>query len=386
VHRISEAPSETELARAIAARGAGADTAALLGVAGVEGEVAERLEARLDAAERAEAASRAPGPLSNPAVIAALGEVPAYGGTTLEGFDVCSYRWFVSHELSPQPLDPTPDPLLQGGVVHRVLDSLYRERPGGDPLPRPGSLAAWIGRSRELVAEAAVARKMGDHPSERAMLRRIEGLLARFLGEEARRDAVGFEPWLLEAGFSDAEETERPALAVDGWRLHGAIDRVDKAPDGRALVLDYKLSASVTPREKLEEQAKLQLQLYLIAVAELWEAEAIGGIYHPLRGTTVRRPRGAVLEEEGAELIAAYGISRTDTVDPHGFEELLADARRRASEIVARMREGRIDRDPGPGPGMRGHGICPRFCDFAPICRRDRAPVEATDEDEEDER
>jgi RecB family exonuclease len=227
---------------------------------------------------------------------------------------------------------------------------------------------------------------MGDHPSELAMLRRIEGLLARFLGEEARRDAVGFEPWLLEAGFSDAEETERPALAVDGWRLHGAIDRVDRAPDGRALVLDYKLSASVTPREKLEEQAKLQLQLYLIAVAELWEAEAIGGIYHPLRGTTARRPRGAVLEEEAAELIAAYGISRTDTVDPHGFEELLADARRRASEIVVRMREGRIDRDPGPGPGMRGHGICPRFCDFAPICRRDRAPVEATDEDEEDER
>ena len=51
------------------------------------------------------------------------------------------------------------------------------------------------------------------------------------------------------------------------------------------------------------------------------------------------------------------------------------------------MRAGRIDRDPGPGPGMRGHGICPRFCDFAPICRRDRAPVEpADDEDEEEER
>ena len=84
--------------------------------------------------------------------------------------------------------------------------------------------------------------------------------------------------------------------------------------------------------------------------------------------------------------MASYGISRTDTVDPQEFEELLADARRRASEIVARMREGRIDRDPGPGAGMRGHGICPRFCDFAPICRRDRAPVEAADEDEEDER
>ena len=114
-------------------------------------------------------------------MIEALGEVPAYGGTTLEGFDVCSYRWFVSHELSPQPLDPVPDPLLQGGIVHAVLDALYGERVGGDPLPRPGSLDAWIGRSRELVAETAAERGMGEHPAERAMLRRIEGWLARFL-------------------------------------------------------------------------------------------------------------------------------------------------------------------------------------------------------------
>jgi len=385
VHRIADAPSETELARAIAARGTGTDTASLLGSAGAEGEIAERIEARLVAATRAEAASRAPGPLSNPAVIEALGEVPAYGGTTIEGFDVCSYRWFVSHELAPQPLDPTPDPLLQGGIVHAVLYALYRERPDGDPLPRPGSLDAWIERGHELVAETAAARRMGEHPAERAMLRRIEGLLARFLGEEAQREAAGFEPWLLEAGFSDAEETGRPALEVDGWRLHGAIDRVDRAPDGRALVLDYKLSGSVTAREKLEEEAKLQLQLYLIAVAELWEAEAVGGIYHPLRGTSTRRPRGAVFGDEAPELVASYGISRTDVVDREGFEELLADARQRAGEIVARMREGRIDRDPGPRAGLRGHGICPRFCDFAPICRRDRAPVEPVDDEEDEE-
>ena len=387
VHRIADAPSETELARAVAAAGPDADTAALLEVAGAEGEIAERIGDRLDAASRAEAAGRAPGPLSNPAVLEALGQVPAYGGTTLEGFDVCSYRWFVSHELSPQMLDPVPDPLLQGGIVHAVLDTLYGERPGGDPLPRPGSLDAWIGRSRELVAETAAERGMGEHPAERAMLRRIEGWLARFLGDEARRDDAGFEPWLLEAGFSDAEESERPALSIDGWRLHGAIDRVDRSADGRALVLDYKLSSSVTARKKLEEEAKLQLQLYLIAVSDLWGAEAVGGIYHPLRGTSTRQPRGALLKEEAADLVASYGISRTDAVDRDEFEQLLADARRRAGEIVARMRAGRIDRDPGPGPGMRGHGICPRFCDFAPICRRDRAPVEpADDEDEERER
>lgn len=386
VHRVADAPSETELARAIAARGPNADAGRLLEVAGAEGETAERIGARLATARVSDAATRAPGPLSNPAVIAALGGVEAYGGTTLEGFDVCSYRWFVSHELSPQPLDPLPDPLVQGGIVHAALHSLYEERPGGGALPRPDSLGAWIARSRELVREIATTRGIGAHPAERAMLARVEGLLARFLAEEARRETGGFEPWLLEEGFSESEEIEQPALEIDGWRLHGAIDRVDLAPDGRALVIDYKLSSKVSPREKLEEEAKLQLQLYLIAVAELWGVDAVGGLYHPLRGTSERRPRGLVREDAAAADLGGYRLSRTDKVSEEELEELLADARRRASEIVARMRGGKIDRDPGPRPGLRDHGICPPFCDFAPICRRDRAPVEPTTDEEEDER
>jgi RecB family exonuclease len=337
-------------------------------------------EAELDRARRAEAASRAPGPLSNPAVLDALAAVPAYGGTTLEGFDVCSYRWFVSHELDPRPLDPALDPLVQGGLMHTVLDRLFGERPGGDPLPRPGSLDAWIARARELVAEVPGERGLGAHPAERAIARRVEGLLARFLAEEARRETGGFEPWLLEAGFGEDESSERPVLEVDGWGLHGAIDRVDRDAAGRALVLDYKLSRVVTPREKFEEQAKLQLQLYLIAVAEHWGADAVGGLYHPLRGTSSRRPRGAVREDAAAGL-ASYRLYEKDVVDREEFELMLADARRRAGEIVGRMRRGEIRRDPGPRAGLRGHDVCPVFCDFAPICRRDRAP--AIDEDEE---
>jgi ATP-dependent helicase/DNAse subunit B len=377
VHPPCEAPSENELARSIAARGPAADAVAML-ASSVAADVGERIVRRLSSAQTAEAASRAPGPLTNSAVLDALGAVPVYGGTTLEGFDVCSYRWFVSHELDPQPLDPAPDPLVQGGLMHTVLDRLYRERPGGDPLPRPGSLGVWIERARRLVGELAAERGLGAHPAERAIARRVEGLLVRFLTDETARDAGGFEPWLLEASFGEYEEAERPALEIDGWGLHGAIDRVDRDPAGRAVVLDYKLSRMVTPREKFEEQAKLQLQLYLIAVAEQWGAEAVAGLYHPLRGTSTRRPRGAV-REDAAEQLASYGLYDKDLVDREGFEQMLADARRRAGEIVARMRRGDIRRDPGPRQGLRGHDICPAFCDFAPICRRDRAPAELED-------
>ncbi len=382
---VGDAPSETELARAIAVHGPAADVDGMLAVAAAAGDAGEGVRTRLHTAHLAEAATRAPGPLSNPAVLDALGDVHAYGGTTLEGFDLCSYRWFVSHELSPQPLDPVPDPLVQGGIVHAVLHSLYSERPGGEPLPRPDSVDAWIERSSELVDEIAARRGLGTHPADRAAVARVEGLLARFLREEAGRQTGGFVPWLLEEEFSESEEAEQPVLELDGWRLHGAIDRVDRVADGRTLVIDYKLASRVPAREKLEEEAKLQLQLYTLAVAELWDAEVVGGIYHPLRGTSERRPRGFVREEDAADL-AGYGLARTDKLSREDFEELLAETRRRAGEIVARMRTGRIDRDPGPRPGLRNHGVCPPFCDFAPICRRDRAPVEPSAEEEEDER
>jgi ATP-dependent helicase/DNAse subunit B len=374
VHPVGEAPSEDELARTIAVHGRNADLDAIGEAAGASGELAERLGTRLGAARSAEAAARAPGPLVNPAALESLAAVGAYGGTTLEEFDLCSYRWFAGHELNPQPLDPAPDPLVQGGVMHAALERLYRERPGGDPLPRPASLPLWIARGRELVTEICAERELGDHPAERAIVRRVERLLDRFLAEESRRETGGFEPWLLEATFGEHEDSDRPVLDLGGWGLHGAIDRVDRAPDGSALVLDYKLSGSVTPREKFEEKAKLQLQLYLLAVAEHWGASPIGGLYHPLRGTSVRRPRGAVLDQVAPDL-ASYRLYDKDLVDEEGLEELLEQARLRAGEIVRRMRSGEIRRDPGPRPGLRGHDICPTFCQFAPICRRDRAPV-----------
>jgi len=381
---LAEAPSEDELARALAAHGPTADALALLAQAGVEGELAERLAVRVTDARRAEAASRAPGPLTNPAALDSLGAVAAYGGTTLEEFDVCSYRWFAGHELDPQLLDPAPDPLVQGGLMHAALDRLYRERPGDDPLPRPGSLPAWTERGRELVAEIVAERELGDHPAERAIVRRVERLLERFLAEEAERETGGFEPWLLEASFGEHPDAERPVLELDGWGLHGAVDRVDRSSDGRAVVIDYKLAAQVTPREKFEERAKLQLPLYLLAVAEHWGAEPASALYHPLRGTSSRRPRG-VVSAEVAEDLAGYGLYRGDVVEPEGLEELLADSRRRAGEIVSRMRSGEIRRDPGPRPGLRGHDVCPSYCTFAPICRRDRAPAYQDDE-EGDER
>jgi RecB family exonuclease len=313
-------------------------------------------------------------------VIEGLASVAAYGGTTLEGFDLCSYRWFTDHELAPTPLDPLPEAIVQGGLMHAVLERLYGERPGG-PLPTPASLARWEERGLELVEELA-GERLGGSPAERAIHSGVKRLLVRFLGEEAERDPGAFEPRLLEARFGEDDEAERPSLEIDGWRLHGAIDRVDVAPDGRALVHDYKVASKAPPAKKLEEEAKLQLQLYLMAAGELWGTVPVGALYHPLRATTSRRPRGLVLA--GEDGLPALGLASTDVLPAEEFEALLEGARARATTIVGRMREGDIRRDPGPRAGLKDHDVCPAYCDFAPICRRDRAPVDDEDRDQEE--
>jgi ATP-dependent helicase/DNAse subunit B len=381
VFPAAAAPSRDELARSLAAAPPAARPG-LLDLAAAEPGDRARIERRIESARAREAATRAPGPLRNPAVLSRLAAVPAYGGTTLERFDTCSYIWFAEHELAPQPLEPVPEPLLQGGIVHRALDALYRERPGGARRPTPDSVGAWTARATALVTELAAEFELGDSPAERALRRGAERLLNRFLNEEAGRGGP-FEPELFEASFGEGEGADRPALEIDGWRLHGAIDRVDRSRDGRALIHDYKVASRVTPAVKFEENGKLQLPLYALAARELWALEPIGALYHPLRATRDRGPRGLVLEEEREDL-ASYPLVGTDVLSDERFAEVLEEARGRAGRIVARMRGGEITRDPGPPPGYRNHDVCPAYCALAPICRRDRTPVADLEREGED--
>jgi ATP-dependent helicase/DNAse subunit B len=374
---VSQAPSEAELARTLAA--AHVSPQALEPPLPDERE--KRLATALREAAEAEEATREPGPLRVESVIAELAAVAAYGGTTLEGFELCSYRWFVDHELHPQLLDPDPEPLTQGGLMHRTLELLYREAPGTDALPRPQDLDAWVARGREIAAE--VSAELSDHPIDRAMKRRIERLLVAFLKREAARESPRLRPTLLEAGFGDDEKAEKPRLQLGDWALHGRIDRVDEG-EGVGLAFDYKLSREGTPFAKFEERGTLQLPLYLLALRELWEIDVAGGLYQPLRPTTSPRPRGLARKDEDG-LLDDLDLVSTDLLEPDAFEQALQEAAARAGDAVARMRHGKIDRDPGPPPGLRGHDQCPTFCTYAPICRRERAPFFVPEGEDEEE-
>jgi PD-(D/E)XK nuclease superfamily len=215
------------------------------------------------------------------------------------------------------------------------------------------------------------------------MRRRLERLLVAFLRREAARPSPRLRPSLLEAEFSEEEGAAKPALQFEGWALHGRIDRVDEG-EGVGLAHDYKVAREVSRVAKFVEEGKLQLPLYLLALRELWEIEPLGGLYQPLAPTTSARPRGLVRKEDGELMLADLGLYDRDLLPEEEFEAALQEAVSRATRAVARMRSGDIDRDPGPPPGFRGHNQCPRYCTFAPICRRERAPFVVPEEEEEE--
>ncbi len=376
-----DAATEAELRRALAALPAASAQAWLEAAAVPEALAAPALDAVEEARGRA---SVLPGPLRAPGVIEELSERRLYGASTLEEYVGCPYRWFVQHELRPQSVQPKPDPLTQGGIVHAALERLYRERPGDTPLPRAENVDAWTRRAVELITEIAAEQGISAERGggSRVSVARMVALAQRFVRRQAATvSPLTPDPELLEASFG-TEDAKRPALRIGDFELRGMIDRIDVSdgPTRSALVQDYKLGRRVTAAAKLEERGKLQLQLYTVAARELWGLDPIGAVYHPLgaRGEKEARARGLLARDERDGLLAGGDYVHTDFVERADFDAALERAEERAAEIVAAMRAGEVRRRPLDGK-------CPTYCTFQPICRKERAASLEPELDEDEQ-
>jgi len=176
----------------------------------------------------------------------------------------CPYRFFALRQLGlqeAQELESELDKRDFGNWLHETLDRFHRAlqaAPSGDALVR----------ERMLDQAAEQARLALDlHPAE-------------FLPFQVAWPQVrgGYLAWLQQhegqgLGFADAEVwKERP---LGPWLLHGKIDRMDRDPQGRALLLDYKTENPEKTRARLRQGAEdTQLAFYaaLLDEAELGAA------------------------------------------------------------------------------------------------------------------
>ena len=370
-----EATSERGLARALALGGWHFDRPAALRRIGIEGALASRVLAPFAVLSDPD---RLPGPLRAAPVLSELGSRTVFSANSLEGWIECPYRWFVSHELTPQLLEPEADPLWLGSLVHRAHERLYRDPPGRDSIPRPGDVADWRRRFGELLEEEATQRAHAPlNRTRRAALDRARIQVDAFLDTEADAE-TDLRPAteLLELGFGEFEEGEhedgeseatasREPLALGEISLRGRIDRIDLAPDGHgAVVRDYKTGKQVSPAAKFTDVGTLQIQLYMLVAVRVLGLDPIAGLYQPLGAVKDRRPRGIALCDD--DRLDGLEIVRNDRCERDEVEAVLAEAEHSAIRAAGQMREGLIDRRPIGGQ-------CPKYCTYQSICRLERA-------------
>ncbi|MFN8021506.1 MAG: PD-(D/E)XK nuclease family protein [Acidimicrobiales bacterium] len=216
------------------------------------------------------------------------------GITSLEGWVRCGLHYFVTRVLDARTdeLDPSEitdiDAREKGTLIHEVYERLIDEWLGAHPegttawIRSDDDVARMLARAEELIDECAApllaAHHLGHPEMWRARRSQIVHALRRGL-ELERDDQV--VPVAAEFRFGRQSQGARPApewSSADGRHtvaFTGAIDRLDRLPDGSLRVMDLKSGAatSYTGIKALTplgaDRDKLQLAFYGWAVEQL---------------------------------------------------------------------------------------------------------------------
>jgi ATP-dependent helicase/DNAse subunit B len=265
-----------------------------------------------------------------------------WSSSRLETYAKCPFYFWAAYAMELEPREPPQagfDVLILGSIYHLVLERLYNHVPDGDPDQLRDELPA--------VAQAvydAAPNDYGFRPTplwERQQeemtetLRRTVEALIEIAGEYA--------PLVQELAFG---LQERPPLTLPGkgtLQLRGYIDRVDRAPDGRLRIIDYKAGSTPIPARDLAEGHRLQLPLYALAAEEVLDAEVASAFYWHIGSA---RPSSLKLEKYDGGVAGAVAAAT-------GY----------ALAIGKAVCSGQFTPTPSDGG-------CPAFCPATPFCER----------------
>ena len=213
-------------------------------------------------------------------------------------------------------------------------------------IPTPASHQMIYGRALHAAVQAFHRRQMANRPmaldellAELDAAWESTGFLTR-THEEARREAA--RDTLDRFWTEQQRDPARPtaveqdfAVALGADRVRGRYDRVDRDPDGRVTITDYK-SSDVRDPATANRRARESLQLAIYALA--WEAQ-----------------HGKTPDELSLHFLESGLVGRSAPT-----AKRLARAAEEVSTAAAGIRAGQFTASPSPG-------TC-GFCPFRQIC------------------
>lgn len=161
------------------------------------------------------------------------------------------YAIYCRYVLRLKRLDPLrhePDAALRGQILHKILETFVKDRPNGETLH--------AAKNRLMETARATLAEMVPWPAARALWQaRLARAADFFLSIDGRDSGT---PVVL-------EKAGGVTLAPLDFRLTGTPDRIDRLPDGRLHILDYKTG---TPPSQAAQKAFDKQLLLAAAMAE----------------------------------------------------------------------------------------------------------------------
>ncbi len=176
--------------------------------------------------------------------------------SAVDSLSTCALRGVLERRGARRP---TSQQQIEGIVVHALVDGLAK---GVGRSVLEDEMERFLLQQQHQLPPWLIAR------TRRALQSMLTAADAWITGLPADRTPVASELRLSVT----VPPTDRPIGEVRTVRLEGRADRVDRAPDGSLIVVDFKTGATVPSKASVLENAQLavyQLALELGAAAEL---------------------------------------------------------------------------------------------------------------------
>jgi putative RecB family exonuclease len=198
----------------------------------------------------------------------------------IETYETCPAKFRFLYE---DRVPGRPSPVLSfGDSLHQALFHFHNR-----PVPVAPSLA----ELHELLEAVWVSEGFESEAEERMYLDHGKQILAQYHRDNAGHFRI---PAALEHRF---------AIDVEGVKIQGVIDRMDRMPGGGYEIIDYKTNRRLPPMARIDQD--LQLSIYWLAAREIWgiEPEKLT-LYYLLPGQRMTTTRTAPQADELKRRIA----------------------------------------------------------------------------------